>query len=294
MRGCLALVAAVLLALASASEALAWGPDGHRLIGEMAYARLTPAAKAAVDALIAKDVERRVEVCPVASLADAALWPDCVRAVADYNWMAALHYDDIPMFGLPDKAKYCADGKCASATIESAIAVLKDKSASDEKRLIALYELAHFVGDIQQPLHAIDNADQGGNLVKLVYLGETEHDDPFKKGRVPFNLHYIWDISLVSNVLGTGNAGRDAITALADAHQAEWSTGNAEASAQEGHLLAVTFAYGLLPVPIEPNKVPPVFEIKRDYVDATAPVVRQQLAKAVLRLASVLNDALGE
>ena len=52
--------------------------------------------------------------------------------------------------------------------------------------------------------------------------------------------------------------------------------------------------YGLLPVPIEPNKVPPVFEIKRDYVDATAPVVRQQLAKAVLRLASVLNDALGE
>jgi hypothetical protein len=32
-------------------------------------------------------------------------------------------------------------------------------------------------------------------------------------------------------------------------------------------------------------QVPPVFEIKRDCVDATAPVVRQQLAKADLRLA---------
>lgn len=41
-------------------------------------------------------------------------------------------------------------------------------------------------------------------------------------------------------------------------------------------------------------QVPPVFEIKRDYVDATAPVVRQQLAKAVLRLAYVLNDTLGD
>ena len=283
---------AFLLCLVTAGTASAWDAQGHRLTANLAYERLTPAAKTAVRSLIAKDAVHRVDKCPVASLADAAVWPDCVRGLPEFDWLRPMHYDDIPLFGRENKATYCPEGQCASASIEAAIATVKNQSLPDKKRLLALYEIAHLVGDIHQPLHAADNGDQGGNAVRVIYLGETEHFDEFKRRMVPYNLHFIWDTSLVANALG--NDGRQQIETLANQHALEWSKGDADAWAMEAHEVAVDFAYGGAGVRFEPGRAPAdAVNIGRDYVNASEPIVREQLAKAGVRLAVVLNSALG-
>lgn len=207
--------------------------------------------------------------------------------------MRPLHYDDIPLFGTSDKTQYCPDGQCASAAIADAIDVLKNKGLPDQKRLVALYQIAHFIGDIHQPLHAADNGDKGGNDVKVIYLGEAESYNPFKKAMDRYNLHFVWDTMLPANAFK--NNGRDEIVALAKAHTTDWAKGDADAWVSEAHNIAVKFTYGRLPVKLEPGKPPAEsVAIERDYVDASALIVREQLAKAAVRLACVLNAALAD
>lgn len=283
----------VLASFAATAPAFAWGAEGHRLTADVAYQQLTPRAKAAVDALIAKDAPHQVEKCPVNSLADASVWPDCVRGLAGVDWMRPLHYDDIPLFGPADKAAYCPNSQCATEAIKAALAVLKKKAAPATDRALALYQIAHFVGDIHQPLHAADNGDKGGNDVKVIYLGEAESYNPFKKAMDKYNLHFVWDTMLPANAFK--NNGRDKIATLAKAHVAEWATGDADSWASEAHGIAVKFTYGRLPVKLVPGKPPAeAVAIDRDYVDASAPIVREQLAKAAVRLAYVLNAALAD
>jgi len=282
-----------LASVATAAPAFAWGAEGHRLTADIAYRHLTPSAKAAVDALIAKDAPHQVEKCPVNSLADASVWPDCVRGMPGVDWMRPLHYNDIPLFGPADKAAYCPNSQCATEAIKAALAVLKNKAAPATDRALALYQIAHFIGDIHQPLHAADNGDKGGNDLKVIYLGEAENYNPFKKAMDKYNLHFVWDTMLPANAFK--NRGRDEIAALAKAHTAEWAKGDADAWVSEAHDIAVKFTYGRLPVKLKPGNPPPeAVAVDQDYVDASAPIVREQLAKAAVRLAYVLNRALAD
>ena len=279
--------------LTAAVPARAWGPEGHKLIARFAYEWLTPEARERVDALIAADAANRVEPCPVASIEDAAVWADCVRAVQSYDWMKPLHFDDVPLFGEADRAAYCKGDKCASAAIEAALHVLADESAREEDRLLALYQIVHFAGDIHQPLHASDNGDAGGNGVKVIYLGESERYDEFKKAMVPYNLHFVWDTALVAQAMSAREDAEGEIRGLADANRREWSNGNVEDWVTDSHDIAVRYAYGWLDGAIEPGHAPkePV-ALDETYVAQAAPIAREQLAKGALRLSLLLNAAL--
>ncbi len=73
------LAAALAPALLSASApAHAWGAQGHRLVAEVADARLNPTARAEVDRLLATE--------PDATLASIAPWADQLRA-KDPAWV---------------------------------------------------------------------------------------------------------------------------------------------------------------------------------------------------------------
>lgn len=61
------LVCATAIALTlTASPAFAWGDLGHDVIAKIAYAHLTPAARAKIDALLAADAVRTT-ACPTHS-----------------------------------------------------------------------------------------------------------------------------------------------------------------------------------------------------------------------------------
>ena len=142
-------IGALVLAAGWAGQALAWGQEGHSIIGEVAQHRLTPQAAAAVSRLLGQG----------RSLASVSSWADDVRdqRPETYNW----HFVDIAL--AEDRYKPERDcqpsekGDCIVAALERLTKDLRCAPTDDQKR-DALRYAVHFVGDIHQPLHTVDAA----------------------------------------------------------------------------------------------------------------------------------------
>lgn len=284
--------AALILALALPSHALAWGGRGHRLIGDLAYARLTPEGKALVDRLITLSPQQEgAAACPVKTLADVSTWPDCVRGnetLKSFGYMSELHYVNRPIHLPAPQGSFCAAGNCVTEAVRRAELVLVDRGAPDLVRLLALEQLAHFMEDMHQPLHAGDNGDKGGNDVIILPLqGGGE-------GRGPnfTNLHSLWDGELVNAAVGRDLERIDTVRALIDRHASEWQGQTIEQMAAESWLISRDYAYACLPIPPRPGQSRWFSgQITQAYIDGVVPLVRVQIARAAVRLANAINRA---
>jgi hypothetical protein len=259
----------LLLALAATSgsgSALAWGPEGHRVVALIAERHLTPVAHAEVTRLLATEGG--------SDMAALASWADDFRST--HRQTAPWHFVDIPLAAPGyDAARDCPENKCVVAKTNEFAAVLADRSTRDSKRALALKFLIHLVADLHQPLHAADHQDRGGNEVQVLYRGRWT------------NLHHLWDSELV---LAAGGANAAALAAQLDravspADRATLSAGTPVAWANDTHLQGVSVAYGALPE--NPGE-----DLAGAYTTAALPSVEAQLSKAGLRLAALLNDAL--
>lgn len=168
------------LLLAFPTIAGAWGAHGHRIVGHLATAELSPAARAGVARLLAGEADPTL--AGVATWADELRDTDPVLEKATARW----HFINFPR----DQCQYvpprdCPDGKCVVAAINRNFLILSDRGRSDAERRQALKFLVHFVGDVHQPLHAGDRPDRGGNDYQVNYRGEG------------WNLHSVWDKLIV-------------------------------------------------------------------------------------------------
>jgi hypothetical protein len=155
-----------------AGHALAWGPEGHAIVAEIAEARLTDAARAQVAQLLTQENHQHLD--------EVASWADDYRV--SHPETGGWHYVDIPLSTAAyDANRDCAGGNCVVVQIQSFAATLGNKNAAPADRLVALKFVVHFVGDIHQPLHAEDDDDKGGNDVHITYFGKST------------NLHSVWD-----------------------------------------------------------------------------------------------------
>lgn len=276
-------LAAALTALLAAQplQAFAWGPEGHRIIAALAYERLTPKARQAVDQLISHSAEQGTPSCEVRSIEDAATWPDCVRPLPQFHYLAAMHFEDVPICGTEPKAVYCPGGRCVSDETTRALAVLKDQHRPAVERLQALEEVVHFIGDLHQPLHAANNNDRGGNQVKVQVDGREE------------NLHHVWDDDVVFAAVGSSEPSAvTSLQPLAASNASAWSQGDIDQWVAESHQAAVSYVYAKLPTPPACGTPAASQTLPDAYLRGAAPLVRRQLAKAGVRLALVLNRAL--
>ena len=157
----------------AAMSAQAWGPVGHRVVAELAYGQLSPAARKQVDSLLAQESG--------ATLGSIASWADETRTQATYAW----HYVNFSRGQCEYvPARECPDGQCVVAQIDRQLAVLAS-NAEPQARLAALKYLVHFVGDIHQPLHGSFGDDRGGNSYQLQVDGQGS------------NLHAWWDSGMI-------------------------------------------------------------------------------------------------
>lgn len=176
--------AAVFLSLSVHSYCLAWGTEGHQIVGKIATQYLTESTKREVTALLADDLNVSGARSGRTTLAEVGSWADEFRNTGAGRRTAPWHYDNVPLCGDTSAEKICPDGNCASAQLERHLKILADKTATTRSRNEALKWIVHLVGDIHQPLHASDNADRGGNSVLV---------------RGAANLHSIWDVAVVQN-----------------------------------------------------------------------------------------------
>jgi hypothetical protein len=163
--------------LALPVPAFAWGPRGHQTVAHIAAMNLNPQARAAVADLLGGQ--------PEAMMALSANWADEIRDARPQT--GPWHYVNLKIAGdLRYRAgRDCPQGACIVAQIARSEAVLRS-NATRAARAEALKYLIHFIGDIQQPLHAADNDDRGGNRVQMRWRGQR------------ITLHHFWDDEMVS------------------------------------------------------------------------------------------------
>ena len=177
------LLAAIALVVAPATQALAWGTEGHRVVAEIAEQYLEPET--------VRQVRELLTIENATSLANVSTWADQVRPQrrATGPW----HYVDIQIGDAAyDAGRDCPDSNCVVAKIDEFVKVLADRNASSGARLEALKFVVHFVGDLHQPFHTTDNHDRGGNEILVVFGGRKT------------NLHAVWDTGLLAPAIQGG------------------------------------------------------------------------------------------
>jgi hypothetical protein len=276
--------------------ARAWSARGHAMVADIATQYLTPSAAAAVSQLLRDDLGADGKPSGRSTLKEVASWPDELRETPEQRATGAYHFDDVPICGVPDKAKYCPDGKCGTVWFARQVAILKDRSQPHRARNEALKWIVHLTGDLHQPLHASDHDDRGGNDVKITFLGQRE--DPPVAGRTsyPYNLHTAWDRLIPYRLFDT-SGGYEAFLANRPSAQtrADWEVGNMDQWAAESFVLARDFIYPNLPIDFVCAKpITAVVPLDARYDLLASVVVEMQLRKAGVRLAKVLNDILSE
>ena len=284
----LAIVLAICTALLPA-PALAWGSEGHEIIAAIARDQLAPAVRAKVDALLAADTD----TLTAPDMLARATWADAWRN-AGHRETAIWHFVDTELdqpdlnsacFGYPPPAQPASAGPpqdCVVDKITEFEAELSSRATAQPERILALVYLLHFVGDLHQPLHASDNHDRGGNCVHVSLEGVRTT-----------NLHSYWDTTVVQ-ALGTDpqTVAHQLETRITPAERTAWMTGGPRDWATETYGVAKASAYtlgspagcGADPAPIP---ITPAYEAQ---AQSTAAL---QLEKAGVRLAFVLNQALG-
>ena len=269
--------------LLRAPTAQAWGDDGHRAVGELGFRYLGAEARAKVqEALTEPGYE---------TLAEAATWPDTyARRHPEYDPMKPFHYVNVDaMAPAYSRRRDCANG-CVVTALTQFIALLEndDPPLSLGERRDAIYWIAHLMGDIHQPLHVAHPDGKGGTATLLGFFEAKDKR----------SAHWIWDFGLIER-RPTPHPGGGAIAtrdvaefrALADQLQAELTpsarraferTTSPEALANEA--LALSRRYAFL---TRTDHVGEAYERTR------WPIVSQQLQRAGVRLAAVLEHALG-
>ncbi len=278
-------LAACAAALLFASPADAWWEYGHESVARIAMESVRPQTRAAIGRLLGKGQLLDTPGCPVATIELASYWPDCIKTLGDrFSFASPWHYQNVDVCKPFDLKAACRDGNCVSAQIERQARLLADGNVPDRERLMALAFLVHFVGDLHNPMHAGDRGDKGGNDVKANYgiiAGRT-------------NLHSIWDGYLAERAISTPPSGpRAMLAATSREERAKLSGGSVEDWSREGWEAARTQAYASLvgdPCDPRPEARPTLTE---ERVRTLIPVVRRQVVAGGLRLARLLDDALG-
>ncbi len=266
-----------------ASPARAWWEYGHESVATIAMATAKPQTQRAIRRLLARTDLMETPTCPARTIEQASVWADCIKELKDrysyaYNW----HYQNIGICRPFDIKANCPDGNCLARQTERSARLLKDRSQPVRVRVEALLFLVHFMGDLHQPLHAGDRHDRGGNDMKADY-----------GYRPNSNLHTIWDGLLADRAISTPAGGAMGILAeVPEADRAAMAGGNVEAWSRESWQVAHDAYAALLgdacaPVPA----VRPALDNAK--IAELIPVLRRQVARGGLRLARMLDEALG-
>ena len=276
-----------LASLAVAASARAWDTNAHKVIGVIAYRHLTPQAKAWADGLL-KTLPNGFQ-----DFLDAAPYPDYLKhggpkdkpVVKRSRKYDGWHFIDYPVkegqtLAFPTDESVEQNGNNALFGIaESVRQVTRGPEAT---RGLYLSLLLHIIGDVHQPLHCAERADdKGGNAVAL-------------RGAIR-NLHAYWDdaitvkYKLKGKSRGVSRATDARIEEVATSVESEFplakfgeeiAAKDPKAWAEESYALAVDSAYDGLTPRTKPDAA---------YANRWTIVAEGRVALAGYRLADFLN-----
>lgn len=262
----LALLALVLGFAARPEPAAAWGDVGHRWVCQITWDHLDEGTRGKVLDIL--DFKTRAE------FEDSCNWADAYRE--GHRETGPWHYVSVPR-GATEVVmeRDCpVETSCAVREIERQFEILKSNVPKAE-RAMALMFLAHFVGDLHQPLHTGFPDDRRGTQLKVKLFGED------------WTMHGIWDYALVE----AEPAGADVLGARLRSYipvQRDFEGIDAPPLVWANESLALLRSPATAYVGNPGNG----FELGEIYIQQNRRVVVEQITRAGLRLALWLERAM--
>ena len=234
----------------------AWGPTGHRVVGEVATDHLSKKAK--------KNI---AEVLDGESLAMCSNWMDFIKSNDSYDSLKSWHYVTIP-----EIEKYHHEGEMKGDVIQAIDRFMYEIESGefsvDEQ--FALRCLVHLVGDIHQPLHVGNGEDRGGNNVKVKWFGRSS------------NIHRVWDSEIIDNQKLSYTEYATWINVTEKDQVAKWQSDKTMKWVEE----SISYRESIYNIPENGN-------LGYDYNYDHIKEVNTRLLQAGVRLAGILNELYG-
>ncbi|MEJ7589458.1 MAG: S1/P1 nuclease [Ferruginibacter sp.] len=243
---------------------MAWGVEGHRVIGQVADSYLTKKTRKEIAKILGYE-----------SVAMASNWADFVKSDSSYNYLFNWHFINLKA-GLSEKElhAYLAMDTAVDAytKINFLIKALKETGLPAEQKLLYLRLLIHLVGDIHQPMHTARPEDLGGNKIKVLWFGESK------------NLHQMWDDQLILFQQLSYTEYAAAINHTTSGEVNEWQHDSVSKWVLESYQLAEKI-YSEIKQPDQRLD----YKYNFNYVS----ILNQRLLKGGVRLAGLLNEIFG-
>lgn len=151
----------------------AWGPTGHRVVGEVAEKYLKN-----------KVLKKVTKILDGESLARVSNWPDKIKSDPDqYSYTFSWHYTSWPT-GQDHYDPHTASGSLLTS-LQKQIDILRKRDSTKDEKAFAIKFIVHLMGDLHQPLHVGNGHDHGGNSCRVLFHKEE------------VNLHKLWDESMI-------------------------------------------------------------------------------------------------
>lgn len=278
-----------------APTASGWSRVGHQAVALIAEHRLSSAALNQVHGILgpgvglaeisgcADNIKRRSIKC--ADLFQVARDPSSRKQ----------HYINISIKDSPNLSTimaYCRihgnARACIIDQIQECLAILKDPAATRAQKQIALMFIVHFVGDLHQPLHnafevdAKGRGDGGGNGAEVWFMQS-------QRAKHPMNLHHVWDNMLETDAVlkrtGASEYAKRLEAGILEKDVAPWLKSDSTDAALESFKIAKTVIY-------------PAYHtnggkrLGKEYRERMQPIAFEQVQKAGVRLAAMLDEAL--
>ncbi len=273
----------ILLFFLVPSIAFGWGEDGHRVVCQIAFDELTPAARSEVNRLLASDANFE-------NFADSCLVADSPERIRFLD-----HFMNLPRSTRVITTAECPLAEsCVISAIQNDFLVLQNAEASDAEKLLALKLLGHWVGDVHQPLHVSFQDDRGGNS------NNVDVDIPGA------NLHGVWDYLIISRSLGD-NFRQIVVEfreSISDEQRIEWQHDSPIEWANESFQITISASVNYCVQKqgscwysgdnrmLDEGEPWRDIAITDDYLKMHSATVSLRLQQAGVRLAALLNQAL--
>ncbi len=241
-----------------------WGMIGHRVIGKIAYAYLSPKAKLAVGRILGKE-----------TLALSSTWGDFIRSDTSYTYLSRWHYINFP--GGLDSISFMESLKNDTAIdaytrIKFCVQELKKKNLLEKEQKLYLRMLVHVLGDIHMPFHTGRAEDKGGNKIDVEWMHQST------------NMHRLWDEQLINFEQLSYSEYSEAINFSTSLQRKQWELGGLETWLFDSYQIVEK----LYAENMEGNQ-----KLGYDYSFRHIVIINNQLLKAGIRLAYVLNTIYG-
>jgi hypothetical protein len=260
------------------TSALAWGPTGHRIVGEIAERHLTPQAAQAVHKILNGH-----------RLPDVANWADDIKSDDSFTEVSPYHYADVSSsYRSYQEAPKDPHGDVVIA-INAIVEFLRTGNSGafahapalgKMDREQALKLLAHFVGDAHQPLHGGDPADKGGNSVHVHFM-DVKNDT---------NLHAVWDDGIINHTMLSFSEYARQIDHGTAAEVQSWSHSQpADWINEDMAVRSQLYVYPDRQPHAEPGQ-DTVPLVSYDYIYKNRDLMEKRLLQGGVRLAAILNS----